>query len=113
MRSPNHRRLTARLVEHSSKLDNLTLELRRLGSQLLTPELLDELAVTVDELLLTLDEHRHACGSDDLVNSVISEARALTRGVRAPSLDRERVAESASGVAWGLARDIRQDKLAA
>jgi hypothetical protein len=113
MNSPTHRRLTARLVEHSAWLEDLTLELRRLGPRPPAPELLDELAVTVDELLLTLDEHRHACGPDDLVDSVISEARALTRGVRAHSLERERLAEAASGMAQGLAQIIRQDKLAA
>lgn len=113
MNAPTYRRLTTRLVEHSSKLEDLTLELRRLGPQPPAPELLDELAITVDELLLTLDEHRHACGSDELLDSVISEARALTGGVRAHSLPRELVAESASGVARGLARVIRQDKRAA
>lgn len=113
MDAPTYRRLTTRLVEYSSKLEDLTLELRRLGPQPPAPELLDELAVTVDELLLTLDEHRHACGPDELVDSVTSEALALMRGVRAHSLEHERVAESASGVVQGLARVIRQDKLAA
>lgn len=110
MDAPNYRRLTKRLVEYSSKLDDLVLDLR---TQPPTPELLDELAVTVDELLLTLDEHRHLCGSDDLTDSAISEARALMRGVRAHSLGREQVAAAASGVMQSLARVIRQDKLAA
>jgi hypothetical protein len=113
MDAPTYRRLTTRLIEYSSKLEELILELHRLGPQPFAPELLDELAVTMDELLLTLDEHRHMCGSDEFVESVISEARTLMRGVRAHSLERERVAESATCVARGLARVIRQDKLAA
>lgn len=110
MNAPDYRRLTTRLVEYSSKLDDLVLDLR---SRPPAPELLDELAVTVDELLLTLDEHRHVCGPDDLTASAISEARALMRGVRAHSLPREQVAEAASGVTDSLARVIRQDKQAA
>lgn len=113
MDTPAYRRLTTRLVEYSSRLEDLTLELHRLGVQPPAPELLDELAVTVDELLLTLDEHRHLCGPDDLIDSVVSEARALVRGVRAHSPECERVAESASGLARGLAQVIRRDKLAA
>ncbi len=110
MDAPTYRRLTKRLVEYSSKLDDMVLDLRTRPP---AAELLDELAVTVDELLLTLDEHRHACGSDDLTDSAIAEARALMRGVRAHALGREQVAEAASGVTRSLARVIRQDKLAA
>lgn len=110
MDAPTYRRLTTKLVEYSSKLEDLVLDLR---VQPPGPELLDELAVTVDELLLTLDEHRHVCGPDDLTESAISEARALMRGVRVHSLGREQVAAATSGVTQSLARVIRRDKLAA
>ena len=113
MDAPTYRRLTRRLIEYSLRLEELTLQAGRAGPQALTPELLDEVAVTADELLLTLDEHRRACGPDDLIESVIAEARALTRGVRSRSLPREQVAEAASGVARGLGLVIREDKRAA
>lgn len=113
MSAPDYRRLAGKLVEHSSHLEDLTLEVRGVGRQPLAPELLDELAVTIDELLLTLDEHRHACGPDDLLDSAVAEARALMRGVRAQALGREQIAEAASGVTRRLESVIRQDKLAA
>jgi hypothetical protein len=89
MDAPASRRLSTKLAEHSARLEELTLQLHRLGPRPLGPELLDELAVSVDELLLTLDEHRHLCGTDVRVDSVIREARTLMRGVRAHALGRE------------------------
>jgi hypothetical protein len=113
MQDPAQQRLVRMLAGHSSRLEDLTLEVRRLGPGLLTAELLDELAVTVDELLLTLDEHRRVQGHDEHVEGLISDARALTQGMRALSLPRESVADAASGVAQGLLVVIRDGKRAA
>ena len=113
MKSPAPRHLTKRLVEYSSRLEELTLEVRRLDPQPLTAELLDELAVTLDELLLTLDEHRRACGVDGLTDAAISDARDLVRGVRSRSLLHGRVADLAGRVAQDLDHVIREDKRAA
>ena len=113
MKAPAPRRLAQKLVEYSSRLEELTLEVRRLGPQPLTLELLDELAVSVDELLLVLDEHRRACGSDALIDGAISDARDLVRGVRPLSISRESVADLAVRISEDLERVIREDKRAA
>lgn len=113
MHDPTHYRLTRKLVEHSSRFEDLTLEVRRLGPQLLTPELLDELAVTADELLLTFGEHRRVWGSDELIDGVIADTRGLMRGVRSLTLPPGEVADAAAAVARGLGRVIEEDKRAA
>ena len=113
MHDPTHYRLTQKLVEYSSKLDDLICKVRRMGPHQLNVELLDELAVTVDELLLTLDEHRRAWGADELIDAVIADARGLHCGVRSVTLAPEEVADAAASVARGLGRVIDEDKRAA
>ncbi len=113
MNTPHRFRLTEMLTSYSSRLDDISLAVQRFGAQPLELELLDELAVTVDELLLTLDEHRRAFGDDPLVDELISDARQLIGIVRRRSLPQERLAGATSDVIFKIGRVVHADKQAA
>ena len=113
MNTPDHHRFTQLLNLYSSHLDDLICEVRHPGFDALSPEFLDEVAVTIDELMLALDEHRGAHGLDDLAGSLLSDARLLRDGVRARALEAGQIAAAISDVTLKIGYVIRDDKRAA
>ncbi len=101
------------LTAYSARLDEISLTVQRFGAQTLELELLDELTVTVDELLLTLDERRRAFSDDTLVDELILDARQLIGIVRRRSLPQERLAGATSDVVFKIGRVIHAYKQAA
>ena len=110
MNTPHRFRLTEMLTSYSSRLDGISLSVQRFGAQPLDLELLDELAVTVDELLLTLEERRRAFGEDPLADELVLDARRLIEIVRRRSLPQERLAGATSDVILKLGRVVHADK---
>ncbi len=79
------------------------------------PELLDELATTIDELLLTLDDHRHAYddGDSQFVTELISNAHKLKSSVRSRSFPHQQLAATTSDIIVNINWVLREDKRAA
>jgi hypothetical protein len=113
MKTPNQQRFTQLLNSYSSHLDELIAEVRHLNFETVSSEILDEIAVTVDELILALDEHRHLHQLEALAAGLLSDARLLRNGVRARSLAPEQMTAALSDVTEKVRSVIQENKRAA
>ena len=86
-----HQRFTRELGRFSDRLDDLMLELRRHEPSHMPPELLDEMASTLGELMLVLIEHKDADGANPVSWTPEGDVRVWLRrrsAILAPLGDR-------------------------
>ncbi|HZI17786.1 MAG TPA: hypothetical protein VEY09_04250 [Pyrinomonadaceae bacterium] len=111
---PAHLRqqLDSSLTSLSSRLSELVAE-ARLAPHPLPPELLDQIASSAGELMLTLAGFRGEHPADELVEQAIADARRIREAVRSQRLGRARVEDEADELRREVDEIVRFDRRAA
>jgi hypothetical protein len=104
--------LDSSLTTLSARLSELVAEART-GPQPLSAELLDEIASSAGELMLTLAGVRGEHPADELVEQAIADARRIREAVRTQRLGRGRLEEEADELRREVEEIVRCDRRAA
>ena len=109
-----HQQHLARLLARfSERLDQLLVEARRHKTELLPPELIDEMASTTGELMLVLVDYQTAQQKDDSVKEAIQHAGQLRQLMRSRLLDEGSIADEIHSFTEEVGSIIREHKRAA
>ena len=108
-----HQRFTRQLGRFSDRLDDLMLELRRFEPTQVPPELLDEMASTLGELMLVLIEHKDGDAATNSTGRAASDARHLREAVRLGQLQYGQLTEALGTLRQELGVVIHEDRQAA
>lgn len=111
-RSVHERMLTSALSLSCSRLEDLCAQVRSSLPEL-SPELLDEIAGTVGELMLLLLELRSAHPTEEGIRRAAAEAQELRAAVRSTGTGQERVALAISHLIGEVDQIVREEKQAA
>jgi hypothetical protein len=104
--------LDSSLTTLSARLSELVAEART-GPQPLSAELLDQIASSAGELMLTLAGVRGEHPADELVEQAIADARRIREAVRTQRLGREGLEEEADELRREVEEIVRCDRRAA
>jgi hypothetical protein len=101
-----------RSLEHFSKRLDELLESARLDQSQLTPELVDEIALTTGELMLVLTNHpgHH---EDELISEVLAHAKSIREQLRVGESQGNQVAKDCDSFRQEIAQLVRESKKAA
>lgn len=110
--SIHERVLTSSLERHCARLEELSVQVRYLLPRL-TPDLLDEIAVTIGELMLVLFDLQSAHPSEEAIRHAVSDARGIREAVRSQKTQHEQIATAVAVLIGEVDQIIREEKQAA
>lgn len=101
-----------RSLEHFSTRLNELLESARFHQSQLTPELIDEIALTIGELMLVMTNHL-SHHEDELISEVLAHARSLRERLRVDEFQGEQVAKDCDSFKREISQLLIDSKKAA